>query len=122
MLEIYSEPVGSITHSETVAMTKSITSLPLILKRHWLPAAIAFTSVMAGAIAYLKFTPQLYEAKAQWTLDDRQISRICYINIKHHEWNSENFVVNIVETPITLSDRVCLCHRDRDTVCCQNAA
>jgi polysaccharide biosynthesis transport protein len=55
-------------------MTKSITSFPLILSRHWLPAAIAFTTVMAGAIAYLKFTPQLYEAKAQLTLDDRQIS------------------------------------------------
>ena len=55
-------------------MTKSITSMPVILKRHWLPAAIAFTSVLAGAIAYVKFTPQLYEAKAQLTLDDRQIS------------------------------------------------
>jgi polysaccharide biosynthesis transport protein len=55
-------------------MNKSLTSIPAILMRHWLPATLAFTSVMAGAIAYLKVTPQLYEAKAQLTLDDRQIS------------------------------------------------
>jgi polysaccharide biosynthesis transport protein len=55
-------------------MNKSLTSIPSILMRHWLPATLAFTSVMAGAIAYLKVTPQLYEAKAQLTLDDRQIS------------------------------------------------
>ncbi len=42
--------------------------------RHWLPSAFVFGSVMAGAIAYLKATPQLYEAKAQLTLDDRQVS------------------------------------------------
>ncbi len=42
--------------------------------RHWLPSALVFGSVMAGAIAYLKVTPQLYEAKAQLTLDDRQVS------------------------------------------------
>lgn len=42
--------------------------------RHWLPSALVFSSVMAGAIAYLKVTPQLYEAKAQLTLDDRQVS------------------------------------------------
>jgi polysaccharide biosynthesis transport protein len=55
-------------------MNKSLTSIPSILMRHWLPSALVFSSVMAGAIAYLKITPQLYEAKAQLTLDDRQVS------------------------------------------------
>jgi polysaccharide biosynthesis transport protein len=55
-------------------MNKSITSIPSTLMRHWLPSALVFSSVMAGAIVYLKLTPQLYEAKAQLTLDDRQIS------------------------------------------------
>jgi polysaccharide biosynthesis transport protein len=55
-------------------MNKSLTSIPSILMRHWLPSTFVFSSVMAGAIAYLKVTPQLYEAKAQLTLDDRQIS------------------------------------------------
>jgi polysaccharide biosynthesis transport protein len=55
-------------------MTKSFTSIPSTLMRHWLPSAFVFSSVMAGAIVYLIVTPQLYEAKAQLTLDDRQIS------------------------------------------------
>ncbi|AFY92660.1 GumC family protein [Chamaesiphon minutus] len=55
-------------------MNKSFTSIPSTLMRHWFPSALVFGSVMAGALAYLKVTPQLYEAKAQLTLDDRQIS------------------------------------------------
>jgi polysaccharide biosynthesis transport protein len=55
-------------------MTKSFASIPSTLLRHWFPAALVFSSVMAGAIVYLKVTPQLYEAKVQLTLDDRQIS------------------------------------------------
>jgi polysaccharide biosynthesis transport protein len=63
-----------ITHSQIAPMNKSFISIPSTLMRHWLPSALVFSSVMAGAIAYLQVTPQLYEAKAQLTLDDRQIS------------------------------------------------
>lgn len=55
-------------------MNQSFSSMPSILLRHWLPAAFTFASVIAAALVYLKVTPQLYEAKARLTLDDRQIS------------------------------------------------
>jgi succinoglycan biosynthesis transport protein ExoP len=45
-----------------------------VLKRRMLPAMMTFASVMVAAIAYLAFTPRLYEATARLMLNDNQLS------------------------------------------------
>lgn len=52
----------------------SASSLPLILKRHWLPALATFSSVLVAAGAYLATTPRQYETSARLMLDEKQVS------------------------------------------------
>lgn len=59
---------------EQVGMIKSFSSVLSIFSRHWLPAGMTFASVIAAAIAYLTFTPRLYETSARLIIDDRQVS------------------------------------------------
>jgi polysaccharide biosynthesis transport protein len=53
---------------------KNFSLLPVVFYRHRLPAIATFISVLVGAIAYLIFTPRLYEAKVRLMLDDKQAS------------------------------------------------
>ncbi|MGL5807001.1 MAG: GumC family protein, partial [Xenococcaceae cyanobacterium] len=54
-------------------MDKNLALLPEIFYRRRFPALATFVSVLCGAIAYLAFTPRLYEAKVRLMLDDKQI-------------------------------------------------
>jgi len=62
------------TRLEQVVMTKSFSSIPSIFRRHLLPAGMTFASVIVGGLAYLTFTPRLYETSARLSIDDRQVS------------------------------------------------
>jgi capsular exopolysaccharide synthesis family protein len=53
---------------------KNFSLLPLIFYRRRVPAIATFISVLGGAIAYLIFTPRLYEARVRLMLDDKQVS------------------------------------------------
>jgi polysaccharide biosynthesis transport protein len=53
---------------------KNLSLLPVVFYRHRFPAIATFISVICGAIAYLIFTPRLYEAKVRLMLDDKQAS------------------------------------------------
>jgi capsular exopolysaccharide synthesis family protein len=55
-------------------MGKDISTLLAVLKRRSLPAIVTFAAVMAGAVAYLKTTPQMYETSARLMLDDKRVS------------------------------------------------
>lgn len=55
-------------------MEKSISSLPMVLKRRCLPALVTFAAVIGASVAYLTFTPHLYQASARLMLDDRRVS------------------------------------------------
>jgi capsular exopolysaccharide synthesis family protein len=55
-------------------MEKSISSLPVVLKRRSLPALATFTAVIGGAVIYLAFAPRLYQSSAQLMLDDKRVS------------------------------------------------
>jgi polysaccharide biosynthesis transport protein len=48
--------------------------LPIIFHRHRVPAIATFLSVLGGAMAYLAFTPRLYEARVRLMLDNNQVS------------------------------------------------
>ncbi|MBW4536879.1 MAG: polysaccharide biosynthesis tyrosine autokinase [Pleurocapsa minor HA4230-MV1] len=48
--------------------------LPIVFHRHRVPAIATFLSVLGGAIAYLIFTPRLYEARVRLMLDNNQAS------------------------------------------------
>ncbi len=54
-------------------MDKNLALIPEIFYRRRFPALATFVSVLCGAIAYLAFTPRLYEAKVRLMLDDKQI-------------------------------------------------
>jgi capsular exopolysaccharide synthesis family protein len=54
-------------------MDKNLALLPEIFYRRRIPALATFISVLCGAIAYLAFTPRLYEAKVRLMLDDKQV-------------------------------------------------
>jgi len=49
-------------------------SLLLALRRHWIPALAAFTSVIGSAVFYIAKTPPRYESSARLILDDRPVS------------------------------------------------
>ncbi|MBD2388329.1 GumC family protein [Cylindrospermum sp. FACHB-282] len=55
-------------------MEKNIASLPLVLKRRFWPALATFTAVIGASVAYLTFTPRLYQASARLMLDDKRVS------------------------------------------------
>jgi capsular exopolysaccharide synthesis family protein len=55
-------------------MNTATESLFLALRRHWLPALAAFTSVIGSAVVYLVSTPPQYEALTRLILDDRSVS------------------------------------------------
>lgn len=66
-----------LEHSKVIriyVMEKSISSLPLVLKRRWLPALVTFAAVIGASVAYLTFTPRLYQASTRLMLDDRRVS------------------------------------------------
>lgn len=49
-------------------------SLLLALRRHWIPALAAFTSVIGSALFYIAKTPPQYESSTRLILDDRAVS------------------------------------------------
>ena len=55
-------------------MERNFSSLVPVLKRRFLPAFITFASVIGGAIAYLIFTPPVYEVTAKLLVDDKRLS------------------------------------------------
>jgi polysaccharide biosynthesis transport protein len=48
--------------------------LPIVFHRHRVPAIAVFLSVLGGAIAYLVFTPRVYEARVRLMLDNNRAS------------------------------------------------
>lgn len=55
-------------------MSRSFSSILSAFKRQWIPAGLTLASVMVGAIAYLMYTPKLYEANARLILDEKKVS------------------------------------------------
>jgi uncharacterized protein involved in exopolysaccharide biosynthesis len=45
--------------------------LPFVLKRHWLPALAAFTSVVGSALVYAALTPPVYKASGRLLLNEQ---------------------------------------------------
>ena len=55
-------------------MSRNFSSILSAFKRKWIPAGLTMTSVMVGAIAYLMYTPKLYETNARLILDEKKVS------------------------------------------------
>lgn len=55
-------------------MSKTISSLPAVFQRHFLPAIATFASVIGAAIFYLSITPNTYETTSRLILDEKQVS------------------------------------------------
>ncbi len=55
-------------------MSKTISSLSLVLKRHRWPALATFASVICGSLIYLVFTPRLYETSTRLIVDEKRVS------------------------------------------------
>lgn len=49
-----------------------ISILPLVLKRHWLPALVTFASVVGSSLAYVALTPSTFEASGRLMLNQQQ--------------------------------------------------
>lgn len=52
----------------------NVSSLLSVLKRQSLPALATFASVIGASIAYLSFTPPVYQVSARLILDDKKVS------------------------------------------------
>lgn len=55
-------------------MSESISSLPSVFRRRRWPAIATFVSVICGSLAYLVFTPPLYEATVRIMVNEKQLS------------------------------------------------
>ena len=55
-------------------MSESISSLPSVFRRRRWPAIATFASVICGSLAYLVFTPRMYEATVRIMVNEKQLS------------------------------------------------
>ena len=49
-----------------------ISILPLVIKRHWLPAVVTFASVIGSSLIYVALTPPTYEASGRLMLNQQR--------------------------------------------------
>jgi capsular exopolysaccharide synthesis family protein len=55
-------------------MSIGFSSILTAFKRQCIPAGLIFASVMVGAVAYLMYTPKVYETSARLILDEKKVS------------------------------------------------
>ena len=55
-------------------MSASFSSILTVFKRQWIPTGLTLASVMVGAVAYLMYTPKVYETSARLILAEKRVS------------------------------------------------